>query len=80
MRSTWPRCHTLTTLSGSAVIALAFDAGELSLDEAWTAAHIDEDWQIRQWGEDAEAMARRAARKREFDAAASVLQANAKGR
>ncbi len=28
-------------------------------DDAWAAAHVDEDWQISQWGEDAEAKARR---------------------
>ncbi|HEX5932010.1 MAG TPA: ATPase, partial [Methyloceanibacter sp.] len=33
----------------------------------------DEDWQISQWGEDAEAAARRAARWRDFAAAAQVL-------
>ncbi|MFN0263899.1 ATP12 family chaperone protein [Tepidamorphus sp. 3E244] len=67
--------HTLTTLSGSAVLALAVREGRTSPDSAWEAAHVDEDWQMRQWGEDAEAMARRAARKREFDAAANVMAA-----
>ncbi|MCB1481610.1 MAG: ATPase [Rhodobiaceae bacterium] len=67
--------HTLTTLSGSAVIALAVHGGQIDPDAAWKAAHVDEDWQISQWGEDAEATARRAARKREFDAATKVLSA-----
>jgi chaperone required for assembly of F1-ATPase len=33
----------------------------------WAAAHVDEDYQISQWGEDDEAVKRRAGRKREFD-------------
>ncbi|MCB1480049.1 MAG: ATP12 family protein [Tepidamorphaceae bacterium] len=65
--------HTLTTLSGSAVIALGVLDGEVDPDTAWTAAHVDEDWQICQWGEDAEAKARRAMRRGEFDAASRVL-------
>jgi chaperone required for assembly of F1-ATPase len=35
---------------------------------------VDEDWNIAQWGEDAEAARRRAARRAEFDAAARVLE------
>ena len=65
--------HQLTTLSGSAVLALAVLKGHLSVNEAWTAAHIDEDWQIEHWGEDAEAKARRVARRQDFDAAWTVL-------
>jgi len=37
--------------------------------------HPDEDFQAERWGEDAEVTARRAARRREFDAAAIALQA-----
>jgi chaperone required for assembly of F1-ATPase len=66
--------HAATTLSGSALIALALATGRLSADEAWTAAHVDEDWNIAQWGEDELAMQRRAFRFAEFQAAASVLQ------
>lgn len=67
--------HAVTTLTGSAVIALAVARGRLDADAAWAAAHLDEDWQIAQWGEDAEATARRAARKVEMDAAATILGA-----
>lgn len=67
--------HTITTLTSSAILALAVARGRLSVDEAWSAAHVDEDWQIAQWGEDAEASARRAARRREMDAAALILSA-----
>jgi chaperone required for assembly of F1-ATPase len=65
--------HVMTQLTGSALLPLAVARGKLTPDEAWTAAHVDEDYQIAQWGEDAEAAARRAARKRDFDAAARVL-------
>lgn len=47
--------HDLTSLSGSLVMAFATIRGRLSPDEAWTAARIDEDWQIEQWGADEEA-------------------------
>jgi chaperone required for assembly of F1-ATPase len=62
-----------TALSGSALIALALARGELTANSAWAAAHVDEDWNIARWGADTEAMARRAARRAEFDAAAKVL-------
>ncbi len=52
----------MTSLTGSVLIALALADGALSLDEAWRAAHVDEDFQIRQWGDDQEAVARRSRR------------------
>ena len=64
---------SLTNISGSALLALALARGRLSVDEAWAAAHVDEDWNIQRWGEDAEAVARRAARRLEFDAAVRML-------
>ncbi len=67
--------HVLTTMMGSAILALAVCHGHLSLDAAWAAAHVDEDWQIAQWGEDAEAQKRREVRLREARAAAAVLAA-----
>ncbi len=66
--------HSVTTLTGSAVLALMLGAGRISRDEAWMAAHVDEDFQIEAWGEDEEAMQRRSARRAEFDAAALVLE------
>jgi chaperone required for assembly of F1-ATPase len=62
-----------TTLTGSALIALALAAGAIGVDQAWEAAHVDEDWNISQWGADAEAMERRARRFADFQAAALVL-------
>lgn len=66
--------HTMTTLTGSALLALAVAAGRLSAEEAWAAAHVDEDWQISQWGEDAEAAARRRRRWQEMAAAARLIE------
>jgi chaperone required for assembly of F1-ATPase len=65
--------HVVTTLTGSALIALAMAGGALSADAAWQAAHVDEDWNMAQWGRDEMAMARREFRLAEFLAAATVL-------
>jgi chaperone required for assembly of F1-ATPase len=67
--------HTVTSLTGSVLIALALAAGALTPDAAWGAAHVDEDWQISQWGDDSLAAARRAQRRRDFDAAVLALSA-----
>ena len=66
--------NVMTTLTGSALIALAVHRGALSLDEAWAAAHVDEDWNVELWGADAEALARRAARRRDMDAAVRMVR------
>jgi chaperone required for assembly of F1-ATPase len=65
--------HVMTSLTGSALLALAVALGRLTPEEAWAAAHLDEDWQISQWGEDAEAKVRRENRRRDFAAAARTL-------
>lgn len=65
---------SLTTLMGSAVLALAVLKGHLSADEAWAAAHVDEDWNRDQWGEDELAAARRVARAEEMQAAARLIR------
>ncbi len=66
--------HVMTTLTGSALLALAVEAEALTPEEAWTAAHVDEDWNTEQWGEDAEAAARRVVRRKEFDAAVALVR------
>jgi chaperone required for assembly of F1-ATPase len=66
--------YCVTTLTGSALIALALAAGALSVSQAWAAAHVDEDWNMEQWGKDEIALARRAERFAEMQAAALVLQ------
>jgi chaperone required for assembly of F1-ATPase len=71
--------HVLTTLTGSALIAAALEADGVTSEDAWAAAHLDEDWNIHLWGEDAEAAQRRANRKRDFDAAVALLRALPRG-
>jgi chaperone required for assembly of F1-ATPase len=65
--------HVVTTLTGSALIALALLRGALTADAAWQAAHVDEDWNMEQWGRDEMALERRAFRFAEFQAATTVL-------
>jgi chaperone required for assembly of F1-ATPase len=65
--------HIITTLTGSALIALALARGVLSLEQAWAVAHIDEDWNMDQWGRDESALERRAVHFRDVEAATRVL-------
>jgi len=65
----------VTTLTGSALLALALAHGRLDAASVWTAAHVDEDWNAEQWGRDEEAESRRAARFTDFSAAARILRA-----
>ena len=65
--------HAVMTLTGSALIALALAERMLTPDAAWAAAHVDEDWNMEQWGSDPLALERRAARLAEMAAAAQVL-------
>jgi chaperone required for assembly of F1-ATPase len=63
----------VTTLTGSALLALTLLEGRLSPEEAWSAAHVDEDWNIELWGADDEATERRARRYAEMQAAARLI-------
>jgi len=72
--------HVITTLTGSALLALALLHGVMNADQVWTAAHVDEDWNSESWGVDEEVAARRAARQVEFCAAVRVLKAFASER
>jgi chaperone required for assembly of F1-ATPase len=65
---------SITSLTGSALIALALAHAALDVDAAWAAAHVDEDWQMQQWGRDELALAARAFREAEMRAAATVLE------
>jgi len=67
--------HMITTLTGSALLALALFHGVIDPDQAWAAAHVDEDWNAEKWGVDEEVAARRAAKLVDFRAAAGVLKA-----
>ena len=67
--------HVITTLTGSALLAVALLRGVLDEDQVWAAAHVDEDWNIEKWGLDEEVAARRASRLVDFKAAAAILTA-----
>lgn len=66
--------HVMTTLTGSAFLALAVALGRMPVADAWAAAHLDEDWQIARWGIDVEAADRRERRWQEMQAAARFLE------
>jgi chaperone required for assembly of F1-ATPase len=65
---------SITTLTGSALLALALVHGRISVEEAWAAANLDEDWNMEFWGRDERALERRAYRFAEMQAAAEVLR------
>lgn len=65
--------HVVTTLTGSALLAIALKEGAFGPTAIWNAAHVDEDVQMDIWGKDEEAMVRRAVREAEFKAAATLL-------
>ena len=65
--------HVMTTLTGSVLLALCVARRELTPEAAWEAAHVDEDVQMRVWGADAEALARRERRWAEFAAATCLF-------
>lgn len=67
--------HSIMTISGSALLAFAFWRGFLSSEALWTAAMVDEDWNVEMWGEDEEATKRRSFRKADMDAACLVVNA-----
>lgn len=67
--------HVVTTVTGSALLALALHVAVRNADAVWAAAHVDEDWNAARWGADEEVIARRAARRRDFDAAVKVIEA-----
>ena len=60
---------TLTTLTASLVIGLAALEAGADGEALWAAANLEEDWQAELWGKDAEALALRARRFAEFEAA-----------
>lgn len=66
---------SITGITGSGLLAIGLWNRLLTPDQVWVAAHVDEDYQISQWGEDEEAAERRAKRRVEFDVAVAVLDA-----
>lgn len=69
--------HSVTTLTGSALLALALASGAFTAEAVWQAAHVDEDHNMQAWGRDEQAIARRDYRAKEFEAAAKVLHLTA---
>ena len=63
----------LVTISGSLVAGLAVVEQAMPADAVWDAVTIDEQWQLEQWGSDAEAEAMLEARRTEFLAAARFV-------
>jgi chaperone required for assembly of F1-ATPase len=71
--------HVITSITGSAVLALAHISGRMSLDESWAAAHVDEDFQIEEWGSDEEAAERRKSRYGELRSASRFYELSQSG-
>ncbi len=63
----------VVTITGSAVLGLAFADGAVDVDAAWAAGHLDELWQAEQWGADPLAAAAQAERQASLAAAAQLL-------
>jgi chaperone required for assembly of F1-ATPase len=65
--------NPIVTISGSLVIALAVADGHIGPDAAFDIAHLDELWQIEQWGEDSFATATRDSHRADFLSACRFL-------
>ena len=66
--------HLVTTLTGSAVLAMALHNGWLEKQKLWQLAHIDEDFQVEKWGADEEAQQNRQRRHEIYSAATMVFE------
>ena len=66
---------SITGLTGSGLLSIGLLHKLFTPDQVWTAAHVDEDYQIGHWGQDEEAEHRRAVRRVEFDTAVAVVEA-----
>lgn len=66
---------SITGITGSGLLSIGLRHKLFTPEQVWLAAHVDEDYQIGQWGQDEEAAIRRAQRRVEFDVAVAVLDA-----
>jgi len=66
---------SLVGITGSGLLVIAHREGLLDAEEVWSAAHVDEDHNLRLWGEVHEATERRRKNRRDYDAALKVLEA-----
>lgn len=64
----------LVTIGGSLVVALAVLEGVIGAEAGWEAVSIDDRWQLEKWGADPEAEASLEARRRDFFAAARLME------
>ncbi|MCZ8260479.1 MAG: ATPase [Beijerinckiaceae bacterium] len=67
--------HVLTTISGSALVALAVADGMMAAEAGFDSGEVDADYEMDLWGHDEEAARRRALRLADFRAAAALLSA-----
>jgi chaperone required for assembly of F1-ATPase len=67
--------HAVTTLTGSALLALAMMHGFRDVPAVWEAAHVDQDWNFGLWGADEGVIHRRNMRETEMRAADLVFKA-----
>ena len=65
--------HNMTTLTGSCCLSIAVSDGFVSYHEAWEHTHVDEDWQIEQWGKDEDAIAHRQRRWLEMEKTGKLM-------
>jgi chaperone required for assembly of F1-ATPase len=72
--------HLITTLTGSALLALALFHGAVDANQVWAAAHVDEDWNAEKWGIDEEVATRKAAKSVDFRAVTGILKALSEAR
>ena len=63
----------MTTVTGSVTIGLNLFEGHITVDEAWNAGQLDENFQISKWGSDFEAEERRNNLKEELENASYFL-------
>jgi chaperone required for assembly of F1-ATPase len=66
--------NSLTGITGSGLLSIALREALMDAEEVWTAAHVDEDYNVRLWGEVEEATDRRRKRRLDYDAAIRVLE------
>jgi chaperone required for assembly of F1-ATPase len=66
---------SLVGITGSGLLVIAHREGLLDAEKVWSAAHVDEDHNLRLWGEVHEATERRRKNRRDYDAALRVLEA-----
>lgn len=62
----------MTSLLGSVLLAIALFEQCFPLEEVWSLAHLDEDWQEKIWGQDEMAQQRR---QKQFQALQSAYKA-----